>query len=100
MADKQEKQAINAPANAGLISHWISLNNEIIDKFISTSFGIVYDVQGEVNRRIAGTLAFATADMPTEQVNMVFRAHRYGPDHPALAGRDLDPRRYSAANGL
>ena len=32
--------------------------------------------------------------------NSVFRAHRYGPDHPALAGRDLDPRRYGNLNRL
>ena len=30
--------------------------------------------------------------------NGVFRAHRYGPDHPALLGRDLDPSRYSNLN--
>ena len=32
--------------------------------------------------------------------NSVFRAHRYGPDHPALAGRDLDPDRYANLNRL
>ena len=32
--------------------------------------------------------------------NSVFRAHRYGPDHPALAGRDLDPARYANRNRL
>jgi hypothetical protein len=32
--------------------------------------------------------------------NRVFRAHRYSPDHPALAGRDLDPRRYADLNRL
>ena len=26
--------------------------------------------------------------------NSVFRAHRYGPDHPGLRDRDLDPSRY------
>ena len=30
--------------------------------------------------------------------NGLFRAHRYGPDFPALAGRDLDPARYSSLN--
>ena len=34
------------------------------------------------------------------RVNMVFRAHRYGVDHPALAGRDLDPERYANLNRL
>lgn len=30
----------------------------------------------------------------------VFRAHRYSPDHGALAGRDLDPGRYAALNRM
>jgi hypothetical protein len=32
--------------------------------------------------------------------NGMFRAHRYGPDHPALAGKDLDPARYANLNRL
>ena len=32
--------------------------------------------------------------------NGVFRAHRYGPDHPALQGRDLDPARHANLNRL
>ena len=32
--------------------------------------------------------------------NSVFRAHRYGPDHPALQGRDLDPDRHANLNRL
>lgn len=32
--------------------------------------------------------------------NWVFRAHRYGLDHPALAGRDLDPAHYANLNRL
>ena len=32
--------------------------------------------------------------------NGVFRAHRYGPGHPALLGRDLDPARHSNLNRL
>jgi len=31
---------------------------------------------------------------------MVFRAHRYGPDHSALAGRDLDPAHYANLNRI
>jgi hypothetical protein len=31
-------------------------------------------------------------------MNIVFRAHRYGADHPAFAGRDLDPARYANLN--
>ncbi len=30
----------------------------------------------------------------------IYRAHRYGPDHPALAGRDLDPDRFGNLNRL
>ena len=36
----------------------------------------------------------------TGQANSVFRAHRYGPDHPALQGKDLDPGRYANLNRL
>lgn len=32
--------------------------------------------------------------------NATFRAHRYGPDHPALQGKDLDPGRYASHNLL
>lgn len=34
------------------------------------------------------------------RMNMVFRAHRYGPEHSALADRDLDPARYANLNRL
>jgi outer membrane protein assembly factor BamB len=30
----------------------------------------------------------------------IYRAHRYGPDHPAFAGRDLDPARFANLNRL
>ncbi len=32
--------------------------------------------------------------------NGVFRAHRYGPDHPALQGKELDPERLGNLNRL
>ena len=32
--------------------------------------------------------------------NSMFRAHRYGPEHPALQGRDLDPSRHANLNRL
>ena len=35
-----------------------------------------------------------------ELINAVFRAHRYGPDHPALQGKELDPARYGNINRL
>ena len=34
------------------------------------------------------------------RANSVFRAHRYGPEHPALQGKDLDPARYANFNRL
>ncbi len=34
------------------------------------------------------------------RINMVFRVHRYGFNHSALAGRDLDPARYANLNRL
>jgi len=30
----------------------------------------------------------------------IYRAHRYGPDHPAFAGRDLDPAAHATLNRL
>ena len=37
---------------------------------------------------------------PNELTNAVFRAHRYGPEHAAFQGRDLDPDRYANLNRL
>ena len=34
------------------------------------------------------------------RMNLVFRAHRYGVDHPALRERGLDPDRYRNLNRL
>ncbi|MGD8418700.1 MAG: aryl-sulfate sulfotransferase [Pseudomonadales bacterium] len=34
------------------------------------------------------------------RMNMVFRAHRYGPDYPGLKDRDLDPQRLANLNRL
>jgi hypothetical protein len=47
-----------------------------------------------VNPFFASNLRFG------DRVNFVFRAHRYGPDHPALQGKDLDPDRYARYNNL
>jgi hypothetical protein len=33
-------------------------------------------------------------------INITFRAHRYGPDDPALIERDLDPAAYADLNRL
>jgi hypothetical protein len=36
----------------------------------------------------------------TPSSSAIFRAHRYAPDYPGLAGRDLDPERYAALNRM
>ncbi len=56
----------------------VTRTNEVVWEYVSPFF--LQDPQGYANR--------------------VFRAHRYGPDHPALHGRDLDPGRYSNLNRL
>jgi len=40
------------------------------------------------------------AGSPSSNGNSVFRAHRYGADHPALQSKDLDPARYANLNRL
>ncbi len=35
-----------------------------------------------------------------EPMVSIYRAHRYAPDHPALADRDLDPARFANLNRL
>ncbi len=37
---------------------------------------------------------------PSIYPNALFRAYRYGPDHPGLRGKDLDPGRYANMNRL
>jgi hypothetical protein len=39
----------------------------------------------------AGTIVAGEGRPATERSTAVFRAHRYGPDHPGLQGRDLTP---------
>src|SRR5215470_5492642 len=46
------------------------------------------------------TQGAASRSGATEWANAVFRAHRYGPDHPALQGRDLNPEHYANINRL
>jgi Arylsulfotransferase (ASST) len=43
---------------------------------------------------------FVNANRRGDPSVSVYRAHRYDPDHPAVAGRDLDPRRYAEINRL
>ena len=39
-------------------------------------------------------------DYRDTQVTQLFRAHRYGPDHPAVAGRELDPAAHAQLNHM
>ncbi len=43
---------------------------------------------------------YGVGDSLSGFANSVFRAHRYGCDHPALQGRDLNPDRYASLNRL
>lgn len=63
----------------------VTPNHQIVWEYINPMFA----ASGQV---VGGTV--------TGQANSVFRAHRYGPDHPALAGKDLDPQRYANLNRL
>lgn len=39
-------------------------------------------------------------DRRGDTATSIYRAHRYGPDHPAIAGRDLAPEAHAALNRL
>ncbi|HWA60896.1 MAG TPA: aryl-sulfate sulfotransferase [Caulobacteraceae bacterium] len=43
---------------------------------------------------------FAQAVRGSQTSFALWRAHRYAPDHPALAGNDLDPARHAALNRM
>jgi hypothetical protein len=62
----------------------VTTNKEIVWEYINPLF---------LRNRIGRSDTF-------EHDNAVFRAHRYGPDHPALQGKDLDPARYANLNRL
>ncbi len=63
----------------------VTPNSQIVWEYINPMFAPSGQVAG-------GTV--------TGQANSIFRAHRYGPDHPALRGKDLDPGRYANLNRL
>ena len=63
----------------------VTPNNQIVWEYINPMSA----ASGQV---VGGTV--------TGQANSIFRAHRYGPGHPALAGKDLDPQRYANLNRL
>ena len=52
-----------------------------------------------INPFMAGS-GYGAGGTITGMANSVFRAHRYGYDHSALVGRDLDPGRYANLNRL
>jgi len=60
----------------------VTPKQEIVWEYINPIFG-------PANRGVGGTRS-----------NSVFRAHRYGPEHPALENRDLDPAQYANFNRL
>jgi hypothetical protein len=63
----------------------VTLNQEIVWEYINPFFA--------AGGRVAG-------GNPGDRTNSMFRAHRYGPEHPALQGKDLDPARYANLNRL
>lgn len=58
------------------------------------------EIVWEYMNPFAGTGAGGPGRTPPGQPTSVFRAHRYGPDHLALQGRELDPERYANLNRL
>ena len=68
----------------------VTPRGEIVWEYINP-FGVYSAAAGAV----AGG---AAAGGGMEYSNATFRAHRYGAEHPGLAGRDLDPGRYSNLN--
>ena len=63
----------------------VTPGHEIVWEYISSFFA----ASGRV---VGGTVS--------GYANSVFRAHRYGPDHPAFRGKDLDPARDANLNRL
>ena len=43
---------------------------------------------------------FLNTSRKGDQTVSIYRAHRYGPDYPGLADRDLDPSRFRKLNDL
>ena len=60
----------------------------------------VGEIAWEYINPFLGQSGFGVGGSVSGLANSVFRAHRYGYDHPALAGRDLDPYRYANLNRL
>ena len=58
------------------------------------------DIVWEYINPFVGMSGYGVGGTATGYANSVFRAHRYGPNHPALHGKDLDPARYANVNRL
>ena len=76
----------------------VTSKGQIVWEYINPSF--VPRVAGVVRNTEAGVATQVTTGGETELVNMIFRAHRYGAEHPALQGKDLDPARFGNLNRL
>jgi len=65
------------------------------------AFGRIFEVTKNGNVVWEYINPFYSPDLRSgDPTNMVFRAHRYSPEDPALAGRDLNPDIYSNINRL
>jgi hypothetical protein len=42
----------------GLLTSWVSQSAELAERVVTTGFGIVRDVQGELNQRLLGVIGF------------------------------------------
>ena len=60
----------------------------------------VGEIAWEYINPFLGQSGFGVGGSVSGLANSVFRAHRYGHDHPALADRDLDPDRFANLNRL
>ncbi len=72
-------------------------NGSVIATTLAGDLWVVEWAAGAEFYEGSGQVAGGTA---TGQANSIFRAHRYGPDHPALQGKDLDPNRHANLNRL
>lgn len=58
------------------------------------------DIVWEYINPFVGMSGYGVGGTVSGYANSVFRAHRYGPDHPALQGKDLDPESHANLNRL
>ncbi len=59
-----------------------------------------YEIVWEYINPFVGMGGLHAGGTTSGYANSIFRAHRYGPNHPALQGKDLDPSRYANLNRL